>query len=375
MSTNKLISYLSLLSGLSLSGVAIYYSVSGLISIFTGAIIPIMIMGSVLEISKLIATVWLKQYWNIATTFIKVYLILAIFILMIITSLGVYGFLSRASLESTVSSGDIEDKLYVLNEKIKIQEDIITDARKALVQLDSAVDQTMGRSTNENGALKSIRIRQSQQRERDELRKSIDNSQKVITVLKEERTPLSNQARKASVEHGPIVYISALLYDDSQKNMDNAIRYVIILIVIVFDPLAVILLLCSQYSFKYIEDNKNMVLTKTEDNPEIINSSIVDVNINNSIEPVLNSTIVDDIITEVIVQNPDIVPEDVDDNLQEDIIEDSHIIEEDDDMIDENEYNEKSAKARWKAEDTTNIIKHQEKLLNLGLIDKLPWEK
>lgn len=277
MRSNILISYLALLSGLSISLVAIYYSVSGLISIFSGATLSIIIMGTTLEISKLISTVWLKQFWHITPNTIKTYLITAIIILMVITSLGVFGFLAKSNVEQAAVSGDIEDKLLILNDKIKIQEDVILSARKALGQLDGTVDQTLSRSDSEKGAIRSAKLRQSQQNERKQLQNNINDSQTIITTLKDQRVPISIQTRKQNIEYGPVKFVAAMFSNGNDpKNLENAVRYVIILIVIVFDPLAVILLLCSQYSFSYIKEHKQV---KKDDLIEVEATTVNDIEI------------------------------------------------------------------------------------------------
>lgn len=344
MRTNIFISILALLSGLSISLVAIYYSVTGLVSIFSGASESIIIMGSTLEISKLVATIWLKRFWDIAPKIIKSYLIIAIIILMAITSLGVFGFLSRAAIEQNVVSGDIEDKLLIIDDKIKIQEDIINSSKKSLLQMDNAVDQVLDRSDSEKGAVKSFKIRQSQQEERKSLQNDIKNAQNEITLLKQERAPISIQSRKSSAEYGPIRYLSGLLFNDEAKNLDNTVRYVIILIVIVFDPLAVILLLCSQYSFSYIGDKK-----------------------------IIENT---DIVEEQSIENTDIIEEesiDYSENEEESTQEDVELDISQDDPLNLAS-SEKIAKNKWKEENKNDTIKHQEKLFTLGLIDKLPWD-
>ena len=94
--SDKIIAWITLLSGLTISAVAIYYSVAGLVAIFSAAVIPIIVMGVALEVSKLAATVWLKQNWTRAPNFIRGYLLAAITILMLITSMGIFGFLSKA---------------------------------------------------------------------------------------------------------------------------------------------------------------------------------------------------------------------------------------------------------------------------------------
>lgn len=259
--TDKLIAVLALLSGLSISAVAIYYSVAGLVSIFSAAVIPIVVMGVTLEISKLIATMWLKINWTRAPFFIKAYMSAAIVILMIITSMGIFGFLSKAHSDQSLVSGDVQSKIAVYDEKIKVAKDNIDANRKALNQMDAAVDQVMGRSTDEKGADKAVAIRRGQAKERTRLLSEIAAEQKTITKLSEERAPIAAEVRKVEAEVGPIKYIAAFIYGDNPDAnvLEKAVTWVIIIIVAVFDPLAVILLLASQYSFQWFRKPEETV--------------------------------------------------------------------------------------------------------------------
>jgi len=255
---DKSIAWFALLSGLTISAVAIWYSVAGLVSIFAAAVIPIIVMGVVLEISKLIATVWLKLNWHRAPFFIKGYLLAAIAILMIITSMGIFGFLSKAHSDAGLVSGDVQAKIAVYDEKIKTEKENIDANRKALKQMDEAVDQVMGRSSDEKGADKAVAIRRAQQKERGRLLADIAEAQKRITVLNEQRAPVAAEVRKVEAEVGPIKYIANFIYGDNPDAnvLEKAVTWVIIIIVIVFDPLAVILLLASQYSFQWFRQAK-----------------------------------------------------------------------------------------------------------------------
>ena len=259
--TDKLIAVLALLSGLSISAVAIYYSVAGLVSIFSAAVVPIVVMGVTLEISKLIATMWLKINWTRAPFFIKAYMSAAIVILMIITSMGIFGFLSKAHSDQSLVSGDVQSKIAVYDEKIKVAKDNIDANRKALNQMDAAVDQVMGRSTTETGADKAVAIRRGQAKERTRLLSEIAAEQKTITKLSEERAPIAAEVRKVEAEVGPIKYIAAFIYGDNPDAnvLEKAVTWVIIIIVAVFDPLAVILLLASQYSFQWFRKPEETV--------------------------------------------------------------------------------------------------------------------
>jgi len=252
-SSDKFIAWSTLLSGLTVSAVAIWYSVAGLMAIFSAAVIPIIVMGVALEISKLAGTVWLKQNWNRAPYFIRAYLLAAIAILMLITSMGIFGFLSKAHSDQSLVSGDVLSRIAIYDEKIRTAKDNIDANRKALKQMDEAVDQVMGRSSDEKGADKAVQIRRSQQKERVRLQSEIQAEQKTITALSEERAPIAAEVRKVEAEVGPIKYIANFIYGDNPDAnvLEKAVTWVIIIIVVVFDPLAVILLLASQYSFQW----------------------------------------------------------------------------------------------------------------------------
>lgn len=269
-----LMAYLTLISGLLISGVAIFYSVAGLTSIFSAAVWPIIIMGVSLEVAKLVATVWVKQNWDIAPRFLKSYLLGAVAVLMVITSLGIFGFLSKAHSDQTLVSGDVQSKIAIYDEKIKIAKDNIEANRKALKQMDEAVDQVMGRSSDEKGADKAVAIRRGQQKERARLQSEITSEQKTITSLNEERAPIAAEVRKVESEVGPIKYIAAFIYgaNPDANILEKAVTWVIILIVIVFDPLAVMLLLASQYSFALVKKKEsNWIDDQADDLTEAFN--------------------------------------------------------------------------------------------------------
>jgi len=243
-------SNLTLLVALSLSTVAAYYSIIGLTAIFAGAVIPVIIMGSILEVGKITTTVWLRKYWSRASWVLKLYLVPAVVALALLTSMGIFGFLSKAHMEQGVTSGDAQGKVAIYDEKIKTAKDNIDANRKALKQLDEAVDQVMGRSTSEQGADKAVQIRRSQASDRKRLLAEIQEEQKTVSKLSEERAPLASELRKVEAEVGPIKYIAALIYGDNadQNMLESAVRWVIILLVTVFDPLAIALVLAANAS-------------------------------------------------------------------------------------------------------------------------------
>jgi hypothetical protein len=251
--SDKLIAYLTLFSGLTISAVAIWYSVAGLVAIFAAAVVPIVIMGVVLEVSKLIATIWLKWNWKRAPVLIRTYLLIAITVLMLLTSMGIFGFLSKAHLDQAVPTGDVSAKVTLIDEKIKTEKDNIETARKALAQMDAQVDQVLGRTDDARGAERAVQIRRNQARERTALQSDIAKAQTAIAKLNEEKAPIAAELRQVEAKVGPIKYIASLIYgDDPEDNLlERAVRWVIIIIVLVFDPLAVVLLLASQYSFQW----------------------------------------------------------------------------------------------------------------------------
>lgn len=244
---------ITLLTAFCISGIAAYYSIVGLTAIFAAAYWPIVIMGGVLEVGKVVTTLWLHYNWDRAEWKIKSYLVSAVGVLMLITSMGIFGFLSKSHLDQAVPSGDVQAQVRLFDEKIKTQRDNIDSARKALTQLDSAVDQTMARTTDDTGATKSANLRRSQQKERGRLQADIDAAQKQITVLQEQRAPIASQYRKVEAEVGPIRYIAALIYGDKadQNMLEAAVRWVIIIIVLVFDPLAIVLILAATTSIDW----------------------------------------------------------------------------------------------------------------------------
>lgn len=260
--------YLTLAVAFFLSVVAAYYSVLGLVAIFSAAVIPVMIMGGALETGKVIAAMWLHRNWHRAPWTYKVYLLPSLLALMLLTSMGTFGYLSKAHSDQSLVSGDVTSKIAIYDEKIRISRENIDANRAALKQLDAAVDQIMGRSTTESGAERSVQIRRQQAPERQRLIREIEAEQKKISNLNEERAPIAAEVRKVEAEVGPIKYIAALIYGDNPESnlLESAVRWVIILIVIVFDPLAIVLILAGT---RHLEWERT---SKTSTKPEIISN-------------------------------------------------------------------------------------------------------
>lgn len=261
-----IIAFFTFLNAVLLSAVAAYYSVIGLAAIFPGAFWPVVFMGSVLESAKLVTASWLYRNWNTAPKVLKYYLTSAVAILMLVTSMGIFGYLSKAHLEHASDISPIADKVIVIDEKIATFKDNIETNKKSLRQLDDAVNNVMSRSESERGAERSIQIRKAQQKERNQLNDEISKYQKEVAKLTEEKVPLTIELRKAESDFGPIKYVAELVYGSGEKDIiDKAVRLVIILIMIVFDPLAVLLLIASNIS---MEKNDEKPKKKKHDDRE-----------------------------------------------------------------------------------------------------------
>jgi len=258
---------LLLLAGLTISAVAIYYSVIGLAAIFAGAAIPIYIMGGTLEVAKLIAASWLKANWHKPMGFIKYYMSAAVIVLMIITSMGIFGFLSKAHLDQSIPTGDVQSQVALIDEKINNERATIEDARRLLKQLDDAVIGIQsgegreirnrdGTTRIENPAERALQVRRAQARDREALTTTINEAQARIVQLQEEKAPIASQLRVVEAKVGPIKYIASFIYGENpdENILEKAVTWVIILIVIVFDPLAIAMLLAAQMSFRWYRD-------------------------------------------------------------------------------------------------------------------------
>ena len=313
------IAILTLLSALSISGVAIFYSVIGLATIFPGAYWPVIIMGSVLEVGKLITASWLYRQWKFTPFLLKSYLTIAVVVLSLITSMGIFGFLSKAHLEQNLAGDTLVQRVNIINDKIEsqtvyierqkavitraekaidrtgkdfsqdiaVQENIINSAYARLEVLDADVkaytDQGRGFFKGDN-IKKGVELRKQQKPERDKLnaeikeaktfiqkyrdqsRQGCDNNKVIIetaedNIIKAQNTiddliitrqPLEKKLINLEAEIGPVKYIAALAVDwgvTDKVDTSEAVRWVILIIICVFDPLAVLLLIAANQSF------------------------------------------------------------------------------------------------------------------------------
>ena len=258
---------LTLIVALTLSAIAAWYSILGLTAIFAAAVIPIIIMGGSLEVAKVVTTLWLHKYWDKAKWNLKFYLIPAVIALAFLTSMGIFGFLSKAHSDQTLVGGDTSAKVELVDEKIKIARENIAMNQKALEQMNSQVDQLLGRTDDDAGANRAVQVRRQQRAERNRLQNEIGAEQETIAKLNEEVAPIRAEIRKIEAEVGPIKYIAALIYGDNPDTnlLERAVRWVIILIVFVFDPLALMLVLAAQSSYKWLDDDLRVRRKEKED--------------------------------------------------------------------------------------------------------------
>jgi len=247
---------LLLVTALSLSAIAAWYAISGLVAIFAAAVIPIMIMGSLLEVSKLVVASWLYRNWKEIPLLMKGYFTTALVVLMLLTSMGIFGFLSKAHIDQTLSSDDNTVVISRIETNIERQTKRIDSADKQLRILDDAIERY-----NELGAVtKGVKARQDQKPERDALAAEIKDAETEMAKLEDEKLVLIKEQVKAEAEVGPIKYIAALIYGDQANTMlEEAVRVVILMIVGVFDPLAVLMVIAANWGFARRENEKEIV--------------------------------------------------------------------------------------------------------------------
>ena len=238
---------------LAISGVAAFYSIVGLMAIFSASASSIAVMGSVLEVGKLATASWLYQNWKKVPRFLKYYLTGAVVILMFITSMGIFGYLSKSHIDAGTGTSELYVKLERLDSNIESERKSISRAEGQLEKLDFALE----RYIELNAVSKGLRKRDEQKPERDKLAQTVDESQDKIDIYLDERAEIQLKIKSFEVEVGPLKYISALLFgeNESVNYLDKAVRYVIILLIFVFDPLAVLMLIAANMSLKE-EKNK-----------------------------------------------------------------------------------------------------------------------
>lgn len=252
------VSIFALISAIAISSVSAYYSIIGLTTIFPASFLAIAIMGMVLELGKISSAIWLHSFWNKASFLMKCYLTSAVAILMVITSLGIFGFLSKSHIEHTSSITSNSYIIQNLDSQITREEQIIKKSEQVLSQLDESVN-TLIEAQRIRGSEGALVVRESQKEERNEVTSQINQSNDKIQSLIEQRTNLEMEQARVEAEVGPIRYVAELVHgpNPDKSVMEEAVRWLIIMIVVVFDPLAITLVLAGISGLKIRKDMKN----------------------------------------------------------------------------------------------------------------------
>ena len=257
---------LTFLSAISISVIAAGYSIVGLATLFAGAVVPIIAMGSALEVGKLVAASWLYHNWNSdVPRLLKGYLFGAIIVLIFITSLGIFGFLSKAHLDQVKPTSGNNIKIELLDNQINQQQKIIDRSQKTLDQLDKALEVYIEKEFVTRG----LKERKKQEEERNTLTTAINEASDKIAELTNQKASLSLEQDKIEAEVGPIKYVAELIYgEQAQDNFDKAVRFVILILIFVFDPLAVLLLIAANISLRQWRKKRNLIKSEEKFNLE-----------------------------------------------------------------------------------------------------------
>ena len=255
---------LTFISAISISVIAAGYSIVGLATLFAGATVPIIAMGSALEVGKLVAASWLYQNWRSdVPRLLKTYLFIAIIVLVFITSIGIFGFLSKAHLDQVQPTTGNALNIQVLDKQINQQQVIIDRAEKTLNSLDKALDKYIDMEYVSRG----LKEREKQKEEREQLNKSISEATAKIVELNKTKSTIELEQIKIEAEVGPLKYVAELIYGDDAKNhFDSAVRIIILILIFVFDPLAVLLLIAANISLRQWRTKKNLSKVNEQEN-------------------------------------------------------------------------------------------------------------
>lgn len=263
------IGVLSLIAAIVLSLISAYFSVTGLVTIFSGAVVATMLMGSALEFSKIAATVWLHSWWKKASRLLKYYLVFAVVVLIAISSLGIFAFLSYAYVGSTAPAIQLQTRIERIDQDIARYERDIQRAEQAL----EVLDESIAIYFEYDQATRGLEQREEQAEQRNELRSEIDAAQDEIANLQDARYELMNEVNTLETNVGPIKYLAALIFgeDNAESNYDNAARIFILLLVIVFDPFAVLMMVSGNIAIEKAnakKTRKNKQQTKKSRKPK-----------------------------------------------------------------------------------------------------------
>jgi len=264
---------LTLLTALAISTVAAWYSIIGLMAIFAGATTAIMIMGIVLEVGKLICASWTFTNWKKCPVIMKTYFIVAVIVLMLITSLGIFGFLSRAHITQSNPTSLMEERIERIELKVNQRQVQIGRYQGRLDTLDQALQRYI-----ELGAIsKGLAKIGAMDNETNLLKTKIQGLENEIDGLMDEKYELKTNLSLAEVETGPIKYVASMLYDEvSASELETAVRWIIILLIFVFDPLAVVLVIAANISLRDYRRERKMATRTVTVMPDLSDKEVID---------------------------------------------------------------------------------------------------
>lgn len=235
--------WLTLFTSLTLATTAAYFSIVGLMTIFSGAAISIAIMATVLEFGKLVSAAWLHYEWDRINNLVRGYFTTAVLVLMLITSMGIFGFLSKAHIDSALVGDSYSLEASIIDTRIEAEQSKLKAAQDRIKGLDYVLETSRPQDRN------YVNGRQTE--ERNNLAITIDNAVVNIVKYNEQKLPIQRMQLDQEAELGPIKYIADMIYgSEATEFYDNAVRWVILIIIFVFDPLAIMLLIVSTAAFK-----------------------------------------------------------------------------------------------------------------------------
>lgn len=233
---------LLMLVALAITGVAGYFSILGLMAIFPASPLAVAAMGGVLELAKLVTASWVYRNWKTANRLLRTYFVLAVCTLSFITSMGVFGYLSKAHIEHTTVGGSAQLQIAQLESQKASAERRLKNAQTSLDTLD--------RLASGENILDANFIRNRPKRERATLNKEITLANQDIQSIETNLIPLKTENLKLEAEVGPIKYVAELFYGSGDNaTIDKAVRMMIIVLIFVFDPLAILLIIAANMTF------------------------------------------------------------------------------------------------------------------------------
>tara|TARA_A100001015_G_scaffold133257_1_gene147847 strand:+ start:2449 stop:3273 length:825 start_codon:yes stop_codon:yes gene_type:complete len=235
--------WLTLFTSLTLASTAAYFSIIGLMTIFSGAAVSIAVMATVLEFGKIVSAAWLHYEWDRINNLVRTYFTTAVLVLMLITSMGIFGFLSKAHIDSALVSDSYSLEASIIDTRIEAEQSKLKAAQDRIKGLDYVLETSRPEDRNY--------VNGRQEEERNNLAITIDKAVENIVKYNEQKLPIQRQQLEQESELGPIKYIADMIYgSEAEEFYDNAVRWVILTIIFVFDPLAIMLLIVSTAAFK-----------------------------------------------------------------------------------------------------------------------------